>query len=71
MGKQIDHLVQMANQIALNVSSRGDVDAIAASIGEHLVKFWTPAMRQQLLGYHREGGGELSPAVEVALQRIA
>lgn len=71
MANQIDNLVRMANQIALNVGGSGDTEVIATRIGEHLTKFWTPAMREQLLGYQRDGGGELSPAVETALQRIA
>ena len=70
-GRQIDRLVRMANQIALNMSGWGEAELVAARIGEHLTKFWTPDMRTQLLGYHRAGGEELSPVVEEALRLVA
>jgi len=69
-GQQVAHLVRMANQIARNMGGLGDCKAVAAGIGEHLRKFWTPAMLQQLLSYHRGGGGELLPAVQCALDAL-
>ncbi len=70
-GQQIANLVRMANQIARNMVATGDEKAVAAGIGEHLRKFWTPAMLQQLLHYHHDGGGELLPAVQCALNALA
>ena len=61
--RQIDHLVKMANQIALNMAAWGDEDDVARMTGEHMKKFWTPAMLAQLLDYGRDGGDELSPVV--------
>ena len=69
-GKQVDRLVRMANQIALNIGGSGGAEAIAPRVGDHLTRFWTPAMREQLLAYHRRGGGDLAPAVEDALHLI-
>jgi len=69
-GQQIAQLVRMANQIARNMGATGDEQAVAAGIREHLGKFWTPAMLQQLLSYHRDGGGELLPAVQCALDAL-
>ncbi len=69
-GQQIAHLVRMANQIARNMGASGNEQAVAAGVGEHLGKFWTPAMLQQLLRYHRDGGAELLPAVQCALDAL-
>ena len=65
--RQIEHLVKMANQIALNMAPWGDEEAVAEKIGEHIAKFWTPAMRRQLLDYHCAGGDGLAPVVTRAL----
>ena len=61
--RQVDHLVKMANDIALNMAACGNEQEVARVTGEHLQKFWTPAMLGQLIEYHRAGGADLSPAV--------
>ncbi|RLQ22798.1 formate dehydrogenase [Seongchinamella sediminis] len=68
-GQQIDRLVKMANQIALNFGEQRNLDEAARKTAEHLQKFWTPAMRRQLSAYAREGGDALSPAVSLLLER--
>lgn len=68
-GQQIEHLVKMANQIALNFGEQRNLTVAAQKTAEHLKKFWTPAMRQQLSNYAQEGGGELSPAVSLLLEQ--
>jgi len=65
--KQIDNLVKMANQIALNMAAWGDEAAVANKVGEHIEKFWTRDMRAQLLDYWRANGEGLLPAVSCAL----
>ena len=55
-GQQIDHLVKMANQIALNFGERRNLSEAAHKTAEHLKKFWTPDMRQQLATYAEEDG---------------
>ncbi len=70
MTGQIEHLVKMANQIALNFGDWGDEELVVAKIGEHLGKFWTPAMLQQLLAYRKTGGDSLSPVVCRALTAL-
>lgn len=67
MTGQIEHLVKMANQIALNFDDWGDQQLVVAKTGEHLQKFWTPAMLRQLLAYRRTGEDRLSPVVCKAL----
>ena len=58
---QIDSLIRMANQIALNMAAWGDEEAVVAKVREHMEKFWTRAMREQLLEFWRAGGEGLSP----------
>jgi len=70
-GRQIEQLVKMANQIALNFAAWGDEALVAQKTGEHLLKFWTPAMNRQLLEHWRAGGEDLSPAVSRVLAGIA
>jgi formate dehydrogenase subunit delta len=65
--KQIEHLVKMANQIAINTGARIDEELAARRTGEHIRKFWTPAMRNQLLTHWRSGGDGLDPVVVSAL----
>jgi formate dehydrogenase subunit delta len=67
---QVDHLVKMANQIALNLAAWGDEQAVVVKIAEHIEKFWTRAMREQLQDYWRAGGKGLSPVVCNVLKSI-
>lgn len=53
--RQIDHLIKMANQIAVNLGAGHD-EAAAARTAEHISRFWTPAMRRELIEYWRTGG---------------
>lgn len=64
--RQIDHLVKMANQIALNLGPGYDDTEAAQRIGHHISRFWTPQMRRELTDYWREGG-EVAPLVAAAL----
>ena len=63
--QQNEHLVKMANQIALNFGEKRDLKLAAQRTGEHLQKFWTCAMREQLAAYAASGGEQLSPAVRL------
>ena len=70
-GIQAQHLARMANQIAHNMAAWGDESEVARRTGEHLAKFWTPAMREQLLALEHSGAAELHPAVTLALGELA
>jgi formate dehydrogenase subunit delta len=61
--RQVDHLAKMANQIAVNMAAWGDEAEVAAKTSEHIEKFWTRAMREQLLDFWRAGSEELCPVV--------
>ncbi|MCB1733149.1 MAG: formate dehydrogenase subunit delta [Halieaceae bacterium] len=66
--KQIDHLVKMAEQIALNMAP-GYADGTARRCADHLRRFWTPAMRGQLTVFWQEGG-EVSADLAAALREL-
>lgn len=71
MTSQVDHLVKMANQIALNFGERRDLEQASRRTAEHMLKFWTRDMREQLTGYISSGGEDVSPAVRAALMADA
>lgn len=63
------HLVKMANEIALN-SPRQEEQLAADFVLSHLRRFWAPSMLQQLADYAANGSDDLQPAVKKALQRL-
>ncbi len=66
---QIEHLVKMANQIALNLGAGYDDTEAAQRTSEHFRRFWTPQMRRQLADFWREGGA-VAPQVAAALAKL-
>ena len=70
-GQQIGHLVSMANQIALNFGEQRDPELAASRTAEHLKKFWTRNMREQLIAYAAAGESELSPVVRQLCEQDA
>jgi hypothetical protein len=57
----------MANQIALNFGEQRDPEKASQKTAEHLRKFWTADMREQLAGLVAAGSGDVSPVVVSAL----
>lgn len=45
MNTQLDHLLQMANDIAVNLSAEQPPQAAALAISAHIKRFWAPPMR--------------------------
>ena len=68
--KQLEQLVKMANQIALNTGAHTNAGDYARRTGEHIQKFWTRAMQEKLTAHWREGGDGLEPVVVQALGEI-
>jgi formate dehydrogenase subunit delta len=69
VARQIDHLVKMANQIALNLGAGYEDTEAQERIRNHFSRFWTPQMRRELTAYWREGG-ELAPVAAAALAAL-
>lgn len=65
-GRQINHLVSMAQQIALNLGAGHDDAGAASRTADHLGRFWTAAMQRQLIQFWR-AGGVVTPVVAKAL----
>ena len=64
-----ENLVHMANQIALFFASYPREDAIAG-VADHLLKFWDPRMRRELLDYVAGEGSGLHELVLAAAPRL-
>lgn len=64
---ELQHLVDMANDIARNFSFQDDtVDQVA----NHLTRFWAPTMRQRIRAHVATGGQGLSEAAMEAVKRL-
>jgi formate dehydrogenase subunit delta len=59
----------MANQIGTFFAHEGDAKA-AASIANHLVKFWDPRMRAAIVEHLAAGGAGLDPIVAQAVRTL-
>ncbi|MDE2134299.1 MAG: formate dehydrogenase subunit delta [Alphaproteobacteria bacterium] len=64
-----DKLVYMANQIGKFFAHQGEAKA-AASIADHLVKFWDPRMRKAIIAHLDGGGCGLDPLVLRAVKSL-
>ena len=69
--QQIQQLIKMANQIALKTGAQTHPESSEHKTAEHMRKFWTRAMREQLHGYWRAGGDGLEAVVTRALEQLA
>ncbi len=64
------HMLRLANQIALYFASYPRDEAIAG-ITDHMEKFWERRMRQQIVAYVAETGGQgLHELALAAVQRL-
>ncbi len=64
-----DPIIRMANQIALFFGHRAEEEAIAGT-EDHIVRFWDPRMRRDLLSRLGAGGEGLSPIARGAAERL-
>lgn len=70
-GQELKQLIKMAQQIAANLAAGVDANTAAARTADHLRRFWTPAMRNQLLDYWQAGEGDLDATVSAALAELS
>ena len=63
-------LAQMANQIATFFRSYPEEEAVAG-IHQHIVDFWSPIMRRQLVEWAGQGRADLDPLVVSAVAALA
>jgi formate dehydrogenase subunit delta len=67
----IEKLVRMANQIAANSDYGADKDQLAATVADHLTRFWTPEMRAAVIEGHKRKILDLSPLAARAVEKLA
>lgn len=68
---QLDSLIHMANQIAVNHRHHGSDDQAAAEVASHLRKFWARSMKRQIVDYLHADGSQLDPVARLAIERLA
>lgn len=67
----VEHLVQMANQISQFFESEPVREDAIKGVYDHLTRFWDPRMRSAMIA-HLSGGGEgLRDIARAAVERLA
>lgn len=67
----INKLVRMANQIAVNFEYGPDNEKAAAATREHMSRFWSPPMREQIIEHFRTSNTELNETAKRAVSELA
>lgn len=65
-----DRLVKMINQIALNMAANGNDTAVADQVAQHLEKFWSPAMKNQIVQQAESADAGFSSVASLAVQTL-
>ena len=68
---QIEKLVRMVNQIAANFDYGPDKEKAVAGVVDHLRRFWSPLMQEEIAGYKNQGDIELSDVAKQAIAQLA
>ena len=66
----VEKLVRMANQIAANSDYGADKEKIAATIADHLTRFWTPEMRKAIIEGQQKKVVDLTPIAARAVDKL-
>ena len=64
-------LVRMANQIADNFDYGSDKSKAVAGVLDHLVRFWTPDMKQSIVEQRQHGDIGLNGIADAAVLALA
>ncbi len=67
----VEHLLEMANQIGAFFRSQGTPEEAVAGIADHLHRFWEPRMRRAIAAHVESGGAGLAPEVAQAVRALA
>jgi formate dehydrogenase subunit delta len=68
---QAEKLVRMANQIAANFDYGPDKAKAAAAVADHLRRFWSPLMREEIVNHDDQGEVKLSDVAKQAVAQLA
>ena len=63
-------LVAMANDIAAFFDAEPDKAVAAEGVRFHLVRFWDPRMRREIIFHARDGGAGLVPTALAAIRLL-
>jgi hypothetical protein len=63
----VEKLARMSNQIAANLQYGQNKTQAVADAADHLLRFWSPAMRAELAQCHARGAVELTEVAALAL----
>jgi formate dehydrogenase subunit delta len=66
----VERLVAMANDIAAFFDAEPDKAVAAEGVRFHLVRFWDPRMRRQIVAHAEEGGAGLAPTALCAVRLL-
>lgn len=66
-----EKLVRMANQIAANFDIGADRARAVDGVVDHMRRFWTPAMLDEIADAHRSGKADLSEIAARAVEQLA
>ncbi len=67
----IEHMVEMANDIANFFASEPDRTAAINGVANHLKRYWEPRMRKQIIAHLDGGGHGLSDLAREGVQALA
>lgn len=67
----LQKLARMANQIAMNLDYGDDDEKTVAGVVDHLRRFWTPLMLDELADGFEAGEAELCDAAARAVEQLA
>ena len=64
---ELEHLIQMANQISANFNFYDDQ---VPRITDHITRYWAPSMRKLFSEYIQSGGQGVDDAVREAMKEV-
>jgi len=64
---ELEHLIQMINQIADNIAIGESDDVAATKLDDHIKRFWARSMKQQIFKYAETNCVDLKPMAKKAL----
>ena len=65
------HLIEMANQIALNLKHGKDQPECISETAKHIQRFWAPSMRVQLIALVAQHDPQIHPLVNAAITQLS
>lgn len=66
-----ERLIKMANDIATNNAHYGEDDAAAGVVADHLRRFWSRSMKDEITQYVHNGGQALLPSARRAVELLS